>query len=178
MLPSFRSLSFDGCICIAVIHHLSTEQRRLDAIKELVRITRVGGLILVYVWALEQDMDETEASSDKEINDESRLKLDKEVTNINDNIKNGEGNMQQEDKQFIQVCEGRNTFQQQDLLVPWHLKNADKRSSNSEQVFHRFYHVFKQGELKELCCNIANIRVKDLYLDCGNWCIIMEKIKS
>ena len=81
------------------------------------------------------------------------------------------------EKQYIQLQEGRNTFQQQDLLVPWHLKNKDKGSSE-EQVFHRFYHVFKEGELKELCLRLPNVEVRDLYLDCGNWCIILEKIKE
>lgn len=51
----FRSNSFDVCICIAVIHHLSTATRRLAAIKELARIIRPGGRILISVWALEQN---------------------------------------------------------------------------------------------------------------------------
>jgi len=153
----------------------------LDAIKELVRITRIGGLILIYVWALEQDIDGTEASLDKEIvNEHSKNRLmDENITKENDIFNGTEKEIiQQNDKQFIQICEGRNTFQQQDLLVPWHLKSGDKKSSDSEQVFHRFYHVFKRGELKALCCNLSNVRVKDLYLDCGNWCIILEKIES
>ena len=44
----------DAVICIAVIHHLASEQRRLQALTELVRIVRPGGSILVYVWAFEQ----------------------------------------------------------------------------------------------------------------------------
>jgi len=50
----FRSHFFDTVISIAVIHHLSTEERRLKAIKELFRILRVGGKLLITVWALEQ----------------------------------------------------------------------------------------------------------------------------
>ncbi|KAJ8036396.1 Alkylated DNA repair protein alkB-like 8 [Holothuria leucospilota] len=49
-----KTNTFDACISIAVIHHFSTEERRLEAIKELVRILRPGGLALVYVWAMEQ----------------------------------------------------------------------------------------------------------------------------
>lgn len=44
---------FDHSICIAVIHHLSTEERRKQAIKELVRVTKPGGTIFIYVWALD-----------------------------------------------------------------------------------------------------------------------------
>lgn len=50
----FRSESFDAVICIAVIHHLSTLERRISAVRELLRIARPGGLVLIYVWALDQ----------------------------------------------------------------------------------------------------------------------------
>lgn len=49
-----RSDSFDAVISIAVIHHFSTEKRRLMAIAEMARILRPGGKIMIYVWALEQ----------------------------------------------------------------------------------------------------------------------------
>ena len=51
----YRSSVFDSVISIAVIHHLSTVERRVQAIQELCRITRPGGSILVYVWAFEQE---------------------------------------------------------------------------------------------------------------------------
>ncbi|CAG8661775.1 7268_t:CDS:2, partial [Paraglomus brasilianum] len=50
----FRSNSFDFVISIAVIHHFTTEERRLAAIKELHRIALPESKILTYVWALEQ----------------------------------------------------------------------------------------------------------------------------
>ncbi|KAL2900576.1 hypothetical protein RDABS01_025658 [Bienertia sinuspersici] len=45
----------DAAISIAVLHHLSTESRRQKAIEELVRIVRKGGLVLITVWAVEQE---------------------------------------------------------------------------------------------------------------------------
>ena len=51
----YRSEVFDALICIAVIHHLSTEERRLSALREMARILKSGGHMLVYVWAMEQD---------------------------------------------------------------------------------------------------------------------------
>ena len=50
-----RDNIFDYTICIAVIHHLSTELKRRKAINELIRITKKGGQILILVWALEQE---------------------------------------------------------------------------------------------------------------------------
>lgn len=47
---------FDFVISIAVVHHLSTRERRREAIKGILKCLRVGGQgkALVYVWALEQ----------------------------------------------------------------------------------------------------------------------------
>jgi tRNA (uracil-5-)-methyltransferase TRM9 len=44
----FKDNTFDYCISIAVIHHLSTPERRILAIKELLRVTK--GDIMVQVW--------------------------------------------------------------------------------------------------------------------------------
>ena len=48
---------YDNCISIAVIHHLKTVEDRLKAISELLRITKSGGRILIFVWAMEQPED-------------------------------------------------------------------------------------------------------------------------
>ena len=51
----FKAAVFDSVVSIAMVHHLSTVERRVKAIEELCRITRSGGTLLVYVWAFEQD---------------------------------------------------------------------------------------------------------------------------
>ncbi|KAM6933182.1 putative tRNA methyltransferase 9B [Xenentodon cancila] len=50
----YRDGCFDAVLSIAVIHHLSTKERRIRAIKEMARTLRVGGHIMIYVWAMEQ----------------------------------------------------------------------------------------------------------------------------
>jgi tRNA (uracil-5-)-methyltransferase TRM9 len=50
----FRGQGADFVICIAVIHHLSTAERRRDGVRQLLECVRPGGKVLVYVWALEQ----------------------------------------------------------------------------------------------------------------------------
>jgi tRNA (uracil-5-)-methyltransferase TRM9 len=47
---SFPENEFDNTICIAVIHHLSTPERRKKSIEELIRITKPTGKILIQVW--------------------------------------------------------------------------------------------------------------------------------
>lgn len=49
--------TFDHTMCIAVIHHLSTIDKRKKAIEELIRVTKKGGKIFILVWALEQGED-------------------------------------------------------------------------------------------------------------------------
>jgi tRNA (uracil-5-)-methyltransferase TRM9 len=45
---------FDFAISIAVIHHLSTPERRQEAIGAVLECLREDGKALIYVWALEQ----------------------------------------------------------------------------------------------------------------------------
>eukprot|EP01124_Arcella_intermedia_P004748 TRINITY_DN1271_c0_g2_i2.p1 TRINITY_DN1271_c0_g2~~TRINITY_DN1271_c0_g2_i2.p1 ORF type:complete len:577 (-),score=146.76 TRINITY_DN1271_c0_g2_i2:43-1677(-) len=51
----YRSSLFDVVLSIAVVHHFSTVDHRIQALKELTRILRPGGKLLVYVWAMEQE---------------------------------------------------------------------------------------------------------------------------
>lgn len=46
---------FDACICIAILHHLASKERRLYAIKEILRTVKSGASIFCTVWAYEQD---------------------------------------------------------------------------------------------------------------------------
>lgn len=187
--------------------------------KELVRITKIDGLILTYVWALEQDKEKeksvkpgnerTEKRNEKkedsniekieETKSETKTKIignkykvsGQQTESLNEPDENESCTVN--DKLYlskrtdtletmgseIQVSAGRNIFQQQDLLVPWHLKGGGKgETSNDVKVLHRFYHVFKAGELEQLCMKIENIEVMKLYFDKGNWCVVLKKISQ
>ncbi|KAL6910305.1 S-adenosyl-L-methionine-dependent methyltransferase [Trichoderma evansii] len=50
----YRERSVDFVICVAVIHHLSTRERRQESLQALLNCVRAGGKVLVYAWALEQ----------------------------------------------------------------------------------------------------------------------------
>jgi len=52
---NYKNNFFDYTISVAVIHHISSEERRIQAIKELVRVTKPGGKIFIEVWAMKQD---------------------------------------------------------------------------------------------------------------------------
>ncbi|CAG9463056.1 unnamed protein product [Pedinophyceae sp. YPF-701] len=49
-----RSGAFDAVVSVAVIHHISTEERRVAFVREAVRLLRPGGRGLLTAWATEQ----------------------------------------------------------------------------------------------------------------------------
>jgi SAM-dependent methyltransferase len=49
----YSNNSFDATLCIAVLHHLDTKDKMIRGIQELLRVTKIGGRILITVWAYE-----------------------------------------------------------------------------------------------------------------------------
>jgi len=52
-----ESDSYDNVLCIAVLHHLKSREDRINGIKELFRICKNNGKIMIYVWAFEQPIE-------------------------------------------------------------------------------------------------------------------------
>lgn len=50
----YKDESLDAVLSIAVIHHLATTDRRICALRELSRVLRIGGRLIISVWAMEQ----------------------------------------------------------------------------------------------------------------------------
>ncbi|KAA0702803.1 Alkylated DNA repair protein alkB -like protein 8 [Triplophysa tibetana] len=194
-----RSGCCDACISIAVIHHFSTKERRQSAIRELIRLLKVGGRALIYVWAMEQEYNKQKSKYLKENKYEANAvttscmktteenntnQQEEHISSVIRNTEDGSGDVT---ARRIHVHTNRTAFLSQDLLVPWHLKgNKDKNKeaascstevsveqSSQGPVFHRYYHVFNQGELEELC--VSGVKVLRSYHDQGNWCVEVEK---
>ncbi|XP_055334019.1 alkylated DNA repair protein alkB homolog 8-like [Paramacrobiotus metropolitanus] len=178
----FRDGCCDGVLCIAVIHHLSSQERRIKALRELVRVLSVNGSALVYVWALEQKKDQRvstylkgggkPSTSSKDGGDEREQTLDVLPTEARLNTADSS------DGTELPIHTNRTQFKQQDILVPWHLKPKRKECDavkQDEKVFHRYYHVFREGELEEYCECLDNIEILQSYYDEGNWCIVLRR---
>ncbi|XP_070762378.1 tRNA (carboxymethyluridine(34)-5-O)-methyltransferase alkbh8 isoform X2 [Enoplosus armatus] len=202
-----RTASCDACISIAVIHHFSTQERRLAAVRELARLLKPGGRVLIYVWAFEQEYNKQRSKYLKDQNKEHPENHSPTKSTPEDiqepsihTSRHLEDNLQDVCKETdgkLSVHTNRTAFNTQDLLVPWHLKEGrrrgeeesgeggkkDKRkekptktlASDPTPVFHRYYHVFQQGELEQLCGWVAGVKVQSSYHDQGNWCVILEK---
>ncbi|XP_076969193.1 tRNA (carboxymethyluridine(34)-5-O)-methyltransferase ALKBH8 isoform X2 [Tamandua tetradactyla] len=105
----------------------------------------------------------------------------------NDDLQKEECNSMKVSNSKLPIHTNRTSFHFQDLLVPWHLKGnpgKDKPvepfgpigSQDPSPVFHRYYHVFCEGELEAACQTLRNVTILQNYYDQGNWCVILQKI--
>ncbi|XP_066599582.1 alkylated DNA repair protein alkB homolog 8 isoform X2 [Prorops nasuta] len=149
----YKDSCLDAIICIAVIHHFSTKKRRISAISEMIRLLRPNGKCLIYVWAKEQKKDSVKSTYLKY----GQNKIKPHLTCMK-TVEQG---------LVFPVHENRTEFTYSDMLVPW------KRKGGGD--FLRYYHVFEEGELVDLCSQVPSINIKEVYYDQGNWCVILEK---
>ncbi|XP_077302741.1 tRNA (carboxymethyluridine(34)-5-O)-methyltransferase alkbh8 [Arctopsyche grandis] len=173
-----RSGCADAAISIAVFHHLANEERRRSAICELIRILRPGGVALISVWARDQsrfDLKTSYLKQDRK-NRKSNVSLNEfSSPNCVETLKDENGlpiNVS------LPVHKNRTQFLHQDLLVPWKLKNSKELTPENQEKsnFMRFYHVFEEGELKNLCETIEGVSVESSFYEQGNWCVIIKKL--
>lgn len=54
----FADGTFSHVVCVAVVHHFASGERRLACLRELLRCASPGGRVLVTAWAVEQTMPE------------------------------------------------------------------------------------------------------------------------
>ncbi|CAK4033861.1 tRNA (carboxymethyluridine(34)-5-O)-methyltransferase [Lecanosticta acicola] len=115
---------FDFAISIAVIHHLSTPERRVEAVRSILEALKPGGKALLYAWALEQES--------------SRR--------------------------------GWSGKDHQDVMVPWVMrgKKASRDGQAEDKTFHRYYHLYRQGEL-ESDIEVAGGQVIEAGYEKDNW---------
>ena len=52
---NFINMQFDNVLCIAVLHHLSTDIQRQIALNNLYRLCKKGGTIIITVWSYETE---------------------------------------------------------------------------------------------------------------------------
>lgn len=115
------------------MHHLSTPERRTEAIASILEHLRPGGRALVYVWALEQ-----------------------------------EGSRR-----------GWSEGDEQDVMVPWVMRGKKKKGEDGgekevDRTFHRYYHLYRKGELEENVRD-AGGRVLEAGYEKDNWWAIAER---
>ena len=211
----YVSNAFDAVISIAVIHHLSSEERRVVAIKEMMRVLRPGGRILVYVWAKEQEKRDfvtqdvlvpwvmrknVIAEGNKKIKKKGKGRKVKEKRKSSecveivyetglDSLFEDEGNLSSgeiennsvSDLKEVSEIEVKNSLEKMNSIGE-EVQNIVQEKANMRDdfdIYMRYYHVFREGELKELFEKfVSNARVLDCYYDHENWCVVAEKLSD
>lgn len=140
----------------------------------MVRILRIGGKALIYVWAKNQAKDSRQSSYLRQNKRNSKKEDISETEATTPKYVDG-----------LPVHTNRTQFAHQDMLVPWKLKGsaeqnveANREPATEPLEFLRFYHVFEEQELEKLVGQIQEVQIDRSYYDQGNWCVVIKKVKS
>ncbi len=167
----FRNSSFDAAICIAVMHHLATVDRRVAVIAELVRIVRPGGRIMVQAWAQEQEQGSKRTFEKQDVFVPWRLQKRYNVDGLLEKeaeVEESEGNDFQEQNQEEEM--NRDDY---DFKPPSHM--VEERGLLTYQ---RYCHVYKKGELEDICRSIPGCRLIETGYDRSNWFVELECVQD
>jgi len=156
----------DYAISIATIHHLATYERRKLAVKRLLQcVSPSQGRILIYVWAIEQDkLSRRDVPTGPRPEDTSGGSscvgsgrdvfvpwvLSMENTNKNKHKPKAKSRTGHRSSTAAIAESSQNSPNEPPAEPP------ATSAPDTPQVFHRYYHMFAQGELAELVRSAAN----------------------
>lgn len=141
---------FDFAISIAVLHHLSTPERRIEGVQHILDTLRPGGRALVYVWALEQK--------------DSRRGWD-------------EGHEQDVMVPWVLRHPQPKTKKPKKNQKGGEAEQAPTEPTVGpipDKTFHRYYHLYRKGELDSNVESAGGIVIDSGY-DRDNWWAIAER---
>jgi SAM-dependent methyltransferase len=150
-----RDESCDAAICIAVMHHLSTEGRRTRCLAELRRIVKVGGLINVQAWALEQEDDSKRKFHGTDV-----------LVPFNAQPKYLDNSSQHKNSEDNGTSGAINKGVAQMMAEKYN--GAEFDSKKNLVVFQRYCHMYRKGELEDLCARVPGLEVLESSFERGN----------
>jgi len=172
MSVPFRTSSCDAAICIAVLHHISTRERRLRCIEELVRIVKPGGLVNVQAWAMEQE----EGSRRKFAANDMFVPFNAQPKFLQVNqTKDGESTNENESSNTSAVDKVKKSTAQ---VYSEAFSNAEYDDSKGLVVFKRYCHLYRKGELDEIANEVPGVHIVDSGFESGNYFVIFEVRKG
>lgn len=158
-----QSNAFDATICVAVLHHLASRDRRVAAIRELLRITRPGGTILIQAWALEQE-------------ENSRLLFPEQDVLVPWRLQprfmqqSGTGTDSSGTEALLSTATTASP-----TISPEGSCEHVETDGQGALVYKRYCHVYRRGEIEDICSYVPGAVVVDSSWDKGNWVVEIRK---
>jgi alkylated DNA repair dioxygenase AlkB/SAM-dependent methyltransferase len=164
MSVPLRSKSCDAAICIAVMHHLSTRERRIRCIEELVRIVRKGGMINIQAWAMEQQQNSRRrfAASDVFVPFNAQPKYLEKVDTMGSQ------------ERVVNLDVGETKSKSVAEMYSEAYTKADFDEKKGLVVFQRYCHLYRHGEMEEIVKEVAGARLVESGYESGNHFVILE----
>ncbi|EJS42415.1 trm9p [Saccharomyces arboricola H-6] len=176
-----RDNTFDFAISIAVVHHWSTRERRVEVIRHVLSKLRQGGQALIYCWALEQGSSRRGYHEGMEQDvyvpwvlpkgnlkpkstspSQPKPKPKPDLTNI----------PPKERTQYLQRW--KEEQQRSRDLGDDNGDHQQEQEQKQEDVKYRYYHLYREGELAE-DCRQADAAVQSEGFERDNWWVVAQK---
>ena len=187
MSVPLRDDSCDAAICIAVMHHLSTTDRRIRCIEELSRIVRTNGKIHVQAWAMEQASNSKRrfAATDVFVPFNAQPKyLDKgsAYCETNNTATTGGSKQPEAFSAAARSQDGTHGGKQTSKSVAEIYSEAYDKADYDERkglvVFQRYCHMYREGELDDLVRRIPGVRLVESGYESGNHYVILQVVEK
>ncbi|CAE7858853.1 alkbh8 [Symbiodinium sp. KB8] len=149
-----RSGAADAAVSIAVLHHLSTAERRAAAVGEVLRVLRPGGTFMIQAWAKEQGADSKRTFEAQDVMVPWKFR-----TAYLTQAPAFPGGPRPEPGQEAPVA---------GMAEAW---GGSVDAEADRVVFQRYCHVYVEGELAELVAATPGATVTKAWWERGNWCV-------
>ncbi|KAN0050291.1 hypothetical protein ACTA71_003408 [Dictyostelium dimigraforme] len=167
----YKSNSFDYGISIAVIHHFSTFERRTEALREIIRVLKSGSTLLITSWAMTQKWKGKNYEHQDVMvpwlfqNQFDLTKQQEEKQEEKQKEKQDEKQQEKQEKQKEKQIENNN---EEEKVI--------EKSGTQYEVYHRYYHLFEDGEFERMVDQIPECEIVENTLNHDNYyCFIKKK---
>lgn len=189
----YQNDRFDFAISIAVIHHFSNEERRIQACRHIGEKLKKGGEALIYCWALEQG-DSRRGYNESmeqdilvpwvlegEFQNEKIEKTPKQSKKAMKEISKPDlTNVPKEERSNVIKAWKEEQAELRRLKQEQELKELEDKKKKEEEIRlkntkYRYYHLYKEGELEDNIMQTGLFDIVDSGYERDNWWCICRK---
>ena len=171
MALPYRDAVFDAALSIAVLHHVSTVERRQLLVAETLRVLRPGGKALFYAWAAEQAAGRSGhefASPDVFVPFHNRVDHKARQNAASESSRSS-------DASSPPTAADDHGGDGGDRVATLEAMGGVFDASKRAVVFQRYCHVYQAGELRTLIEAVGGVDILEEYDDTGNHCVVVQK---